>query len=155
MSATPEQIPDTGRPAKENRLPPVRRRRLAVVLSPSASAAICKQQHTFGKNQSAETKCGVTSFLTVGDHERRFSDVKVIHPGRKPAAMPAMTHLAVFSPFVPRARFDYLDIVAFVCLIIGLSGGVTRGIAKGLLTLLQWVGFVIAGAACNDFEAAV
>jgi uncharacterized membrane protein required for colicin V production len=71
--------------------------------------------------------------------------VPVVHHGKKPAVLSVMTHLAVLSPVVTNARFNYFDIVAIVWLIIGLLWGRMRGMSQELLPTLQWIGIVIAG----------
>jgi uncharacterized membrane protein required for colicin V production len=47
-------------------------------------------------------------------------------------------------PTVAYSRFNYVDVIALVWLIIGLFRGRKRGMSQEVLPLLQWIGIVVA-----------
>jgi hypothetical protein len=59
--------------------------------------------------------------------------------------MSSMTIMALLAPALAHARLNFFDIVAVVWLIIGLFWGRSRGVSQEWLSLLKWLGIVIAG----------
>jgi len=56
-----------------------------------------------------------------------------------------MMIVALTSPVVSNAKFNYFDMVAIVWLIIGFFRGRKRGMSQEFLPLMQWVAIVVLG----------